>query len=488
MSTKTNAPQIFISYSWKPVLNREKVIQLAERLSSNFVHVIIDVWDLKEGQDKNQFMEQMVNSADVKRVLLICNKDYAEKANNRVGGVGIESLIISNEIYSQAAQTKFIPVIFEYDENSKPYVPTFVNSRIFVDLSNEEVFEENYEILMRNIFDKPLSKRPPLGTPPPYIESDEPIFLATAHKVTTIKKALIEEKKNAIIFIQDYYDTFVRALNDFKIDENDLTSENYDDIVLKSIENLTVLRDDFINFLETYLTYSIEIDNERLHSFFEKLLDFLLNLDGIEHQSNTFTSIKNDNYRFFFYEFFLYFTSVMFEKERFKELAYILHNPFILNIQKYNKTKEYNFIFFRNYVLTLNDLRNKKLQMNRISLTADVIKARATGKIKFTQLQQADALLYYISLFLPDINSNYQRSWFPETTCYYIYSFPIMSKAISQKFFEKLKVIFDVNSKDELMQKIKYANEKNRDNLQRFHYEIPHLNKGLNIDEICTIR
>ncbi len=167
MSTQTNAPQVFISYSWKPVSNREKVIQLAERLSSNFVHVIIDLWDLKEGQDKNQFMEQMVNSSDVKRVLLICNKDYAEKANNRAGGVGIESLIISNEIYSQATQTKFIPVIFEYDTQHKPYIPTFVNSRIFIDLSSDEVFEENYELLMRNIFDKPISKRPPLGTPPP---------------------------------------------------------------------------------------------------------------------------------------------------------------------------------------------------------------------------------------------------------------------------------------------------------------------------------
>lgn len=176
MSTQTNAPQVFISYSWKPVYNREKVIQLAERLSSNFVHVIIDIWDLKEGQDKNQFMEQMVNSPDVKRVLLICNKDYSEKANNRVGGVGIESLIISNEIYSQAAQTKFIPVIFEYGENNKPYVPTFVNSRIYIDLSSDAVFEENYEKLLRNIFDKPSSKRPPIGTMPAFLQTEEPIF------------------------------------------------------------------------------------------------------------------------------------------------------------------------------------------------------------------------------------------------------------------------------------------------------------------------
>lgn len=485
MSTQTNAPKVFISYSWKPVSNREKVIQLAERLSSNYVHVIIDVWDLKVGQDKNQFMEQMVNSPDVKRVLLICNKDYTDKANNRVGGVGIESLIISNEIYSQAAQTKFIPVIFEYDEQNKPYVPTFVNSRIFIDLSNDEVFEENYELLMRDIFDKPSSKRPPLGTPPPYIESDELVFLPTAHKVIAIKKALIEEKKNSILFIQDYYDTFIKALDNFKIDEKNLTSENYDDIVLKSINDLTVLRTDFINFLETYLSYSIEIDIQRFHTFFERLLDYLLNLEGIEHQSNTFGSIKNDNFRFFFYELFLYFTCTMFNKERFSELGYILFNPFIIDIKR-STIQEFNFTYFRNYVATLNELRNKKLHMNRISVTADTLKERATGKVNFIQMQQADSILYYISLL--QNNSNYRRPWFPETTCYRIYNFPLINKAVSKKFFNKLKPIFNVMSKEELVQKVEEILKSNKDNLQRFYYELPQIDQGLKLDEICTIQ
>lgn len=486
MSTKITTPKVFISYSWKPLSNREKVIQLAERLSSNFVHVIIDVWDLKEGQDKNQFMEQMVNSPDIKRVLLICNKDYVEKANKRVGGVGIESLIISNEIYNQADQTKFIPIIFEFDELNKPYVPTFVNSRIFIDLSNDDVYEDNYEILMRNLFDKPLSKRPPLGSPPPYITNDDPIFLPTAHKVATIKKWLLDDKKNVILSIQDYYDTFLNTLPNFSIEEINLTQQNYDEPVLKSISDFSVLRDDFTNFLETYLSYSIEIDIERLHRFLEKLLDYLLNLDGIGYDSRTLGSIKNDNFRFFFYELFLYFTNIMFEKERFKELAYILNNPFIIHIQRKEKTREFSFSYFRNPVATLNKFRNEKLQLNRISVTADLIKERATGKIKFHQLQQADAILYYVSILQGKTGDN--RYWFPETTCYHIYSFPIIDKAISKRFFEKLKSIFDVNSKEELIQKVDDLNSVNGDKLDRFNYELPKISYGLKLDEICTIR
>jgi hypothetical protein len=60
-----NPPKVFISYSWEPVDNKVKTIALAERLVTNGVDVVIDVWDLKEGQDKYKFMEKMVNSPEI---------------------------------------------------------------------------------------------------------------------------------------------------------------------------------------------------------------------------------------------------------------------------------------------------------------------------------------------------------------------------------------------------------------------------------------
>ena len=487
MSTQTNTPKIFISYSWKPFINKQKVIQLAERLTSNAVHVILDDWDLREGQDKYKFMEQMVNDPDVKRVLLICNKEYAEKANKKTGGVGIESLIVSDEIYSQADQTKFIPIVFEYDENGNPYVPTFVKTRIFIDLSNDEVFDDSYEQLIRNIFDKPSSKRPPLGTPPPYIQSDDPIYLPTANKVNTIKRALIDEKKNTILLIQDYYDTFIKSLQSYSIDESAMSSENYDDLVLKSINELAFLRDDFMNFLDIYTGYSLDIDIERLHSFLEKMLDYLTNLEGMRHSSSSIGSIRIDNYRFFFYEFFLYFTAAMISKERFRELGFVLQSSFIIHVTSDYKFEEVNFSLFRNYVATLNSLRNEKYKMNRVSLTADTIKERATGSIKFDQLRQADTLLYYISIIRSTENTYLRRAWFPETTCYHFYHLPLMKKAISKKFFDKIKPMFGVASKESLVEKVNNVVKNNRDNMQRFNYEIPQIKDGLNLDEICTI-
>lgn len=45
--------------------------RLAERLMGDGVNVILDVWDLKNGQDKYVFMEQMVEDSEIKKVLSV---------------------------------------------------------------------------------------------------------------------------------------------------------------------------------------------------------------------------------------------------------------------------------------------------------------------------------------------------------------------------------------------------------------------------------
>ena len=108
-------PKIFISYSWsKDAL--ALVLDLANRLVSHGVDVVLDKWDLKEGNDKYKFMERCVDDPSITKVLIICDKAYAQKANDRTGGVGDETVIISSEVYGNARQEKFIPIIAERDE------------------------------------------------------------------------------------------------------------------------------------------------------------------------------------------------------------------------------------------------------------------------------------------------------------------------------------------------------------------------------------
>lgn len=53
-----NSIKLFISYSWTNQDHETWVLNLAKELVENGVHVIIDKWDLKEGQDSYSFMEK----------------------------------------------------------------------------------------------------------------------------------------------------------------------------------------------------------------------------------------------------------------------------------------------------------------------------------------------------------------------------------------------------------------------------------------------
>ena len=99
--------KVFVSYSWTSPAHSERIRLYAERLINDGIDVILDQWDLSEGQDKYVFMERMVTDSEVTHVLVFSDSAYVEKANGRVSGVGVESQIISREIYEKVAQGKF---------------------------------------------------------------------------------------------------------------------------------------------------------------------------------------------------------------------------------------------------------------------------------------------------------------------------------------------------------------------------------------------
>lgn len=148
LQSNTNAEKIFISYSWTPACNKKWVEQLVHRLESDGIEVVIDFKDLKLGHDKYAFMERTVNDDTIKKVLIICNRTYKEKADGRIGGVGDESAIITSQMYGNVRQEKFIPVINEFDENGKPFLPNYLASRMYADLTD---FEKGYEELLNSI-------------------------------------------------------------------------------------------------------------------------------------------------------------------------------------------------------------------------------------------------------------------------------------------------------------------------------------------------
>lgn len=139
---KNRQSKVFISYSWTPMRNQETVFGLVSRLRQDGICVIYDKDNLHPGQNINYFMEQSLEQNDIDNIIVVCNKDYAEKADNRQGGVGYEAGIIISEIKSAPLQRRVIPVVVEVDENGNPYLPIKFRELYCVDLTRESGYDE----------------------------------------------------------------------------------------------------------------------------------------------------------------------------------------------------------------------------------------------------------------------------------------------------------------------------------------------------------
>lgn len=379
-------PVVFISYSWSSDEHIEQVLNLARRLRSDGVDVKIDKWDLKEGQDKYDYMELLVKDETVSRVLLLCDRVYSEKANSRKGGVGSEAQIITPELYENAQNEKFIPIIFERDENGKEYVPTFLKSRIYIDFSDERKFEEEYIHLLRVIFNRPENPKTPLGTPPSFIfdETTSPIT-KTLSKVNQFKQLVLSGKLTAQGAFEDYLENLYSILEtEFKIEG---TEENkpFDELLIESINKFLPYRDEFIEIVLFIIKYRLD------RSYFEQIRDFftkLLNLFTDHYYSNS--SELFDNYRFITWELFLYTTALLINKRKITEFQLFTDSGYFINNQHMKQVE--SFVVFRQYIRTLEEIRKNRLKSNALSLSVDELRQRCYYNIPFDLLLQADLI------------------------------------------------------------------------------------------------
>ena len=178
-------PTVVISYSHDSRGHKQWVAKLASTLLAKHVQVIFDQWDLEPGDDVPKFMERAVKAAD--RVLMICTDPYVRKANDGKGGVGYEAMIVTGELVRDLGTRKFIPIIRQV--TGEPSVPDCVSTRLYVDCSNDEDFDEAIETLIKTLHQVQQRAKPPLG-PVPFEPLSTPSPETVARRVSS--EALFE--------------------------------------------------------------------------------------------------------------------------------------------------------------------------------------------------------------------------------------------------------------------------------------------------------
>ncbi|WP_191601510.1 SEFIR domain-containing protein [Marinomonas algicola] len=451
-------PKLFISYSWSNPTHEQWVIELANELTESGIHVILDKWDLKEGHDSVAFMEKMVTDPEISKVAIVCDEVYASKADGRSGGVGTETQIISREVYENQEQGKFVAIIPEKDDQGKAFLPTYYKSRIYIDLSEPDNYADNFEKLLRWIYDKPLYTRPEIGKRPSFLEGSEGISLGTT---ATHKRAISAIKENKPFLsgaLDEYLTTFVSNLDKFRIKDK---NGEFDDQVIDSLEKFIPYRNEAISLFVALAQYAPTEENiSKLHRFFEALIPYMNRPENV-HSWNEWDF---DNFKFIAHELFLYLVAVLIKHEKFSEVNLLLNQEYYVSGQSdYGKDVMVGYDAFRTHLRSL-EHRNTRLKLNRVSLHADLMEQRSKlSGIEFRYLMQADFILFMRAEVQ---QSDYYSRWFPYTLVYigrFHSALEVFARSSSKSYFEKSKCILGIDKPSDLNELMEvYRTERKR--------------------------
>jgi len=442
-------PKVFISYSWTSPSHQLMIIHWAEQLISNGVEVVLDVYDLKEGQDKYAFMERMVTDKTVTHVLAFSDKAYSEKADAREAGVGTESQIISKEVYDKVDQSKFIPIVCEFTEDNKPCLPSFFKSRIYVDFSSLEKVNENWERLIRFIFGKPLHEKPKLGKPPLYITDNVAIPSSPIiTKYNILRQAVLQDKKGITIYRKDFLNTCIDYADELRVRERPNVEVNGEKII-EDYSKLKIIRNHIIDWVlfESEISLKEEFSKE-LISFLERLRELKSKPENVSSWSDSWYEAHS----LFVYETFLYIISTLLKTNSFEVLNEVLTTNYLLPYSDRRSSNQFGTI--RVFYHGNSDLLKSVLtQHGRIptNATGELINRNADrSDIIFKDLMEADLLILLTAFINPEIR------WYPHTIIYASYGeeFTFFIRATQRKNFRNLATITGIDDANLLREKV----------------------------------
>lgn len=475
-------PKVFISYSWTTPQHEEKVLALATRLMSHGVDIVLDKWDLKEGQDKYAFMEQTVTNPEIDKVLLICDRVYAEKADKRAGGVGDETTIISAELYGKTSQEKFIPVIFEVDEEGKPYCPVYAKSRIYIDLSTEDDrYESEYEKLLRNIHQKPIYKKPALGNRPEWIENESVDLSPIRDIIRQIKGYTGNNQAKGEALLHKFMDLYIEAIREFTVKDEQITGEK----VVQVIGKMKPIRDLYIDFLDALIFTGIPLTNV-LPYFIENIYNRSMVTEGNSHGSYDF-----EYFQFLVWELFICTIAFLYHYEKYKEIKDVVTHTYFLRESYFSssRTKPCSFVAFRNWFrLIEEDYKPKSSTPNNFCCAADILVSREKlPVITKESLSFADILLCQLSYIFNVTDNVYEDHWFPMSYFYNNSACNEWGKFISTGYCEKVKTLYGANTVEELKNIIKNHPVEKGIGYQRSFHRNPSILSCIKAEDIGTL-
>lgn len=473
---------VFISYSWTTEHHQNWVENLATRLVETGIDVKLDKWDLKPGNDKFVFMEEMVNNPDIDKVLIVIDKGYKEKADAREGGVGTETYIITPGVYGKEKQEKFIPLIREAGNVFDEYLPHYLKSRIALDFTDNSNFANRFEELVRVIIERPLHQKPKLGILPRRLFEDKKIIRSTSIQKLELDGMNKRNKESVYSFLDEFIDSVIDEIKEFRVPLEKFDGETAnDDVIFESIDEMYELRDDYIEFFRIISGFQDDTYITKIQYLFEKLYEVIF-----EQKKLSKYDYEEDSIKFIVQMMFVSSIAILFSRRSFASIERFLATPY--HTKRRGNSVVISYSDFRFYIKSLDDIRNKRLNARRVSIVADkmYVSLEKFGEDFRTNYLESELVLHYISVLRR--NELQRNLWFPTTYIYANeYNNSILDRMISKQYSEEIKLLFGVATIKELKDLISNYSRAYRgynDGMK----SIPHISEMVDIDKIATYR
>lgn len=449
MTKEEITPKVFLSYARTNPEYANTIVEFANTLRGDGIDASIDEWDLKPGNDLYHFMESKIKS-EADYVLLMINDEFTRKANERIGGVGAETQMMAKEVYDNVEQGRIIPIVWQCDDEGNIKLPTFVDTRYRIDLYSDEKFGENYELLLRTLFNKPKNPKTEIGKMPEWINDTNTHYTKTKTIIKRFDSAIDNHPERFNYFIEEFFDAYFEYIETFKIESSSNDKVTVSKEVLKSIEEYDALKNDLVAFLERMFKVSKyqNIDSEVIIDFLSNLRSFIGR--GGQHPLA--------NFDFILRETFLYLVAYALKYKNYTFIADLFYSPYYFDDYVFtgNESRHFVDLDMRGRIHT-DDILSYSFKADNgnsfITPLGELLRRRVPPKLKQELLVDADLLCCYVSYMNKDKFG--RKEWFPFT---YIYkqnsSIEYFTRLTSKKYFDKVKEVYDVDSFDEFKEKV----------------------------------
>lgn len=263
-------------------------------------------------------------------------------------------------------------------------------------------------------------------------------------------KVIAERPEMLNSLIKEFFEEYLKELEKY---ENNFEVKRQTDLIAGICENLEgyeLLKYNFVKFLKNMMVATYTPINSDI------ILEFLSNLKSftykIEINSNFNQSVRV-SLDIIVREIFLYFIAFSLKNQNYSLIGDLLHSNYHFINPFFPSQENHYFVDFDNRgQIHTNDCLEGIFEEDNGSAYGKLLIKRLPPQLNETFLIDADLLCCYVSFLDYD---KFSKDWFPFTYIFKKDLFEFFVKMTYYNFFEKVKVIFDVETKSDFEKKVK---------------------------------